>query len=270
MWKYLDKPEQWDAVVKACYEKKVVGLDTETYGHNVKDSTPAYRAKIDVWSLALSTSQLSPRGYHLARACVLPLEAASYKPMKDMLESFEVLHVFHNAHHDQHAFANHGIVVGTVFDTLDAVRLAYPGLACGYSLKPLRIELLGKQDRIHFKSTKKQLKEEGSVNLTDPIDVEYQVEVEARICACGAEKCRKTEKKWGAVHAKSTLTHWVTKTRKEPCPIESIGPGHVRFQMKVDYAGDDAADGLELYELVMKRIKELEPKLPGLPWEIPT
>ena len=60
-WKYLDQPEQWDAVVKACLEKKVVGLDTETYGHNVKTSTPAFRAKIDVWSLALSTSQLSAR-----------------------------------------------------------------------------------------------------------------------------------------------------------------------------------------------------------------
>jgi hypothetical protein len=261
LWKYLDQPEQWDAVVKACLEKKVVGLDTETYGHNVKTSTPAFRAKIDVWSLALSTSQLSPRGYHLARACVLPLEAAHYPPMKDMLESFEVLHVFHNAHHDQHAFANHDVCIGAVFDTLDAVRLAWPGLDCGYALKPLRVHLLGKSDRTRFKSTKTHT----DLGLTDPIVVEYQVEAETKICACGVEKCRKRKG-----HEKSIVKHWVTKTRKEPCPIEGIGPGHARWQMKVDYAGDDAADGLELYELVLKRLRETEPKLPNLPWEIPT
>lgn len=255
-WQYLDTPASWDAVVRACQEKKVVGLDTETYGHNVKTSTPAHRAKIDVWSLALSTGTLSPRGYKIARACVLPLDAALYPPMKEMLESQDILHVFHNAHHDQHSFANHGVCVGAVFDTLDAVRLVYPGLACGYSLKPLRIELLGKQGREGFK------------DLTAPIDEEYQVAKPAKACVCGAEKCRKTEKKWGDEHSKIQIVEMVTKTRKVPCPIESIVFGHPRWSAKLDYAGDDAADGLELYDLIQRRLREREPQLPDLPWEI--
>lgn len=258
MWKYLDKPSEWDGVVEAVRRLRRVGLDTETYGHNVKTSTPAYRAKIDVWSLALSTSQLSPRGYRVARACVLPLEAALYPPMKEMLESPDILHVFHNAHHDQHAFANYGIQVGWTFDTLDAVRLLWPGLDEGYSLKPLRVNILGKVTREGFKE------------LTSSIEVAYTTTREAKVCACGEDKCRKTAKKWGAVHAKTVMLEEVEKTRKEPCPIESIVPGHVRWLRKLEYAGDDAADGLEIYDMIQRRIAEIEPKLPNLPWEIPT
>lgn len=268
-WKWLDKPEQWDAVVKACYAKGVVGLDTETYGHNVKTSTPAHRAKVDVWSLALSTSQLHPRGYHVARACVLPLEAALYPPMKEMLESRHVLHVFHNANHDQHAFANHGIEVGLVFDTLHAVRLLWPGMDEGYYLKPLRVNLLGKPAREGFKGKKRSKHHDAEPGLTDPLQVTYTVFKEVKECACGIDGCRLTEKKWGPGHRKTLMKEEIEKTRMEPCPIESIVPGHVRWDRKRAYAGDDSADGLELYELVLLRIAELEPKLPELPWELP-
>lgn len=266
-WPWLDKPEQWDAVVKACKTKGVVGLDTETYGHNVKTSTPAYRAIVDVWSLALATTQLSPRGYHVARACVLPLEAALYQPMKEMLESQEVLHVFHNAHHDQHSFANHGVSIGVVFDTLDAARLLWPGMDEGYALKPLRSSILGKPVREGFKGKKKSKYHDAEPGLTDPLEVEYVSTREVKVCNCGEDGCRKTEKKWGSLHSKRVVLEEVTKTRKEPCPIESIVPGHVRWERKLSYAGDDAADGLELYEVIQQRLVSLEPKLPLLPWE---
>lgn len=256
-WQWLDSPAQWDAVVKACYAKKQVGLDTETYGHNVKTSTPAHRAKIDVWSLALATTQFSPRGYHRARACVLPLDAALYPPMKEMLESQDVLHIFHNAHHDMHSFANYGISVGAVYDTLDAVRFLWPSLDGGYYLKPVRVNLLGKPAR------------EGFTELTAPIDEQYTVLKEGKLCACMVEGCRKTEKKWGEVHAKRVVMEEVVKTRKVPCPIESIVPGHPRWERKLDYAGDDAADGLELYEVIQARLDYLNNRLPPLPWEWP-
>lgn len=266
-WAWLDKAPQWDAVVKACEKKGIVGLDTETYGHNVKTSTPAYRARVDVWSLALQTSVLSPRGYHVARACVLPLEAALYPPMKGMLESKEVLHVFHNAHHDQHAFANHGIEVGLVYDTLDAVRLLWPGMDEGYYLKPLRVNLLGKSAREGFKGKKATEYREAEAGLTDSIDETYIVLKPSKVCACGEDGCRKTEKKWGALHAKTDIMEEIEKTRKVPCPIESIVPGHPRWERKLNYAGDDAADGLELYEVIQARIASLEDTLPPLPWD---
>jgi hypothetical protein len=262
---YLDTPEQWDKVVAACYQRGIIGCDTETYGHNVKESTPAFRAKIDVWSLALATTQVHPRGYHIARACVMPLEAALYPPMKDMLESQQVLHVFHHAHHDQHSFANHGINLGLVYDTLDAVRLLWPGKDEGYTLKSLRVWLLGKELRESFKMKKHK---DGSfeAGLTDPQEINELYTREVKVCSCGKEGCRLTEKKWGPAHAKEFISETRTRVVKVPCPIESIKPGHVRWQRKRDYAGDDAADGLELYELVTQRILSLDSSLPALPW----
>lgn len=262
-WTYQDTPEKWDAIVKACYARGVVGADTETYGHNVKESTPAYRAKIDVWSLALSTSTLSPRGYYVARACVLPLEAALYPPMKGMLESKDILHVFHNAHHDQHAFANHGVLLGAVYDTLDAVRLCYPGMDSGYSLKPVRQFILGKGSREGFKGSKKK----GTEGLTDPLETQVSVKKEKKVCSCGNDRCRKSPEKYGDEHEKVMEDVFITKTVKMPCPIESIVFGHPRWLRKIEYAGDDAADALELYQLLQTQVRHLDETLPPLPWE---
>lgn len=175
--------------------------------------------------------------------------------MRDMLESREVLHVFHNAHHDQHSFANEGIEIGEVYDTLDSVRLLWPALETGYTLKSCRVALLGKDGRELFKE------------LTSPQEVPVVTYKDFKWCACGNEKCRKTEKKWGAIHAKRIIKEEVHSTRKEPCPIESIQPGHARWTRKVEYSGEDAADGLELYDLIQRRLPYLKDKLPELPWD---
>jgi hypothetical protein len=251
-WNYLDKPEEWEAAAKAARARGILGCDTETYGHNVKTSTPAYRARVDVWSLALRTDTLSPRGYHISRACVLPLAAALDGPLREVLEDPKVLKVFHNAHHDQHAFANHGVTVRGVYDTLDSVRLLWPMRDGGYSLKPLRVALLGKPVREGFKE------------LTAPIEVSEVYYEDGLSCACGVKGCRKTERVWGAVHAKTTTSLAKTRTHKAECPIESIIPGHERWLRKLDYAGDDAADSLELHELCQLKLDYL--KLPELPW----
>lgn len=252
MTEYLDKPEQWEAVARAVRARGIMGCDTETYGHNVKTSTPAFRAKIDVWSLALRTEELDPRGYHRCRACVLPVAALDV--LAPVLCDASVVKVFHNAHHDQHALLNHGVTVSNVYDTLDAVRLLWPGNDLGYRLKSLRVGLLGKPEREGFKE------------LTAPRDVSVVSYIEGQTCACGNSKCRKTERIWGDVHAKTPTVLEKIKTHKEPCPIESIIPGHERWLRKLDYAGDDAVDALELYELCENRTVSLMGKLPELPW----
>lgn len=251
VWKWSDDPETWEKIASACRARGILGCDTETYGHNVKESTPAYRASIDVWSLSLSTGVLHPYGYHIARACVLPLSAAQHPALGAVLASPDIIKVFHNAHHDQHAFANHGIRLGRVYDTLDAVRLMWPGRDGGYSLKPLRVGLLGKPAREGFKE------------LTEPQEEEYSVEREVKACVCGVPKCRKSK----APHGRTTAIEHLLRTRKVACPIESILPGHARWDRKLDYAGDDAADALELYELIQAKARTLETALPDLPWD---
>jgi len=254
-WKWLQKPSEWAAVAEAIRTQGIMGCDTETFGHNVKTSTPAFRASIDVWSLALRTVDLHPYGYHIARACVLPAAAAEYPALKSILEDPRILKVFHNAHHDEHAFANHGIHLAGVYDTLETIRLYYPERAGvgagGYRLKPLRFALLGKPEREGFKE------------LTSPQEESYEVQKEVGCCVCGVPKCKKRKEP----HGRTVRIDTHIKVRKIPCPIEGIIPGHPRWERKLDYAGDDAADALELYEMCTQRGIMLESKLPELPWE---
>lgn len=261
---WLDTPAQWEAAAEAALRAGVMGLDTETYGHDVKTSSPAHRASIDVWSIALATSTLSPRGYHVARGAVLPAVAIDHPAWRRVLTSGEVLLVLHNAGHDRHALDNRGVPLGRLYDTLEAARLLWPG-RMSYALKPLRVDLLGKQGRELFKELTAPEKR------MVPVDVVRHKDV--TLCSCGTPGCKKKK-----AHKKAPWEeHTKTKTRQEwtdqvlrertfPVGIETIVPGHPRFKRKLDYAGDDAVDGLELYELCVQRAAYLDTKLPRLPW----
>jgi CDGSH-type Zn-finger protein len=256
---YLDQPAQWDALTEAALRKGVMGLDTETYGHNVRESSPAFRAKIDVWSVALQSDELAPIGYHRARGAVLPASALDHPGLRRVLTGGEVLLVLHNAGHDQHSMANHGVELAPVYDTLEATRLLWPRLGL-YTLKMLRQTILGKAARESFKE------------LTAPEKREVKEQVErhkgVHVCSCGVVKCKKKKPDGAHIKTEATVT-WleeVTKLRTFNVPIESIGPGHPRFLRKIEYAADDAVDAVELREMCDKRAAYLDAKLPGLPW----
>lgn len=261
VWPYLDTPDQWDAAIAYIRETGTAGLDTETYGHNVKESSPAYRAKIDVWSIAVldPDAPIHPRGYQPGRAAVLPAAALDYPAWRDVLADLAVEWVLHNAGHDKHSLENHGIKLGRIWDTLEASRLLWPGLG-SYALKPLRSALLGKPEREGFKELTASEKRTVTENVT-------KVQT-FKICSCGVEKCKKKKPGWDHVKTEGTRT-WVEPREKErtfAVPIESIGPGHPRWARKLNYAGDDAVDGLELWQLCATRTAQLDSSLPNLPW----
>lgn len=226
-----------------------MGWDTETYGHDVKTSSPAFRAVVDVWSLALRTPEVSPRGYHMARGCVLPREALERGPLRAVLQDPGVVKVAHNARHDLHAAENHGVIVRGVRDTLETARLVWPardGERISYNLKALRVSVLGKDGRDGFKA------------LTAPST--RTIQVPCRRCVCGDPGCRRRK----APHSQVETTK--DKTVNEPCPIEAITPGHPRWAAKLAYAAEDAVDALELAEVEDFRLGELAARLPELPW----
>lgn len=249
MTPYLDTPEKWVACERTLRAAGVFGLDTETYGHDVKTSSPAYRAKIDVWSVAVRTPELSPVGYHVAAGAVLPVDALPY--FKELLEDELVWKVLHNARHDRHSLANHGVQLRGVRDTLERARLLFPGLEDGFALKPLRVSVLRKSSRDTFK------------DVTAPLVRQVWTTHPVKTCACGTAGCKKRSL---PDHAKLTSDVQTVKEVTEPCPIESVIPGHPRWAMKCDYAGDDAVDGLELDEMLDLRQVELARLLPPLPW----
>lgn len=245
MSQFLADPADWAALAAVIRDLGVCGWDTETYGHNVKESTPAFRAKIDEWSLAVRTDSPHPMGYRRARGWALPLAALLGGPLRAVLEDQGVVKVAHNARHDLHAAENYGVVVRGIRDTLETARLAYPHLR-EYNLKALRVTVLGKSGRDTF------------ADLTRPLEVPETSVI--RRCLCGVKGCRKSK----APHKLEDVT--VTKVRKVPCPIESIVPGHPRRAAKEQYMVDDAEDGLELDEVLTTRLAALGRALPELPW----
>lgn len=249
---YLATQKEWEAAAEYAYKAGVMGFDTETYGHNVKESSPAYRAKIHVWSIAFYTGQLHPRGYLLARGACLP--AAALSCFKPVLESNDVLKVAHNKHHDEHGLENRGIKLGKSEDTLDLVRLAYPeralDLTKGFKLKPLSYDLLGKPHRTEYDDV---------VNDELPESTWH----EKKYCVCGEPKCRR---RILPDHAKVSEPYEVVKWRKVVYPLEEIVPGHKHWELLWPYAMIDAVDALELRSLAMNKLGWLEKKLPPLPW----
>lgn len=144
MAKYLDTPEEWDRLGLDSHPEMWMGLDSETDGHDVKESSPAHRARIDVFSVGLATGRVAPRGYEVYEGYVLPERALWYEPIRRGLH--EGRWVLHNSNHDRHALKRYGIELTRVYDTLEACRLLWPG-HFGYGLKKLRGDLLGKSER---------------------------------------------------------------------------------------------------------------------------
>lgn len=231
---WVNHPGHWLEVADLCHRAGVCGWDTETYGHDVHTSSPAYRARIDVWSLATADG-----------AWVLPAEALVSPALRGLLEDPDVVKVAHNARHDLHAAENAGVTVRGVYDTLEPARVCWPQHR-EFHLKALRVSVLGKPARDGFKE------------LTAP-----QVENEYRWvtrCTCGDPGCRRRKAPHDPVPAVKVIPH------KIPCPIESIGPGHPRWQAKLEYAAEDAVDALDLFARVKVRLAQLADTIPELPW----
>lgn len=250
MTTWLDTEAGWaDLAADAERSGAPVGWDTETYGHNVKESSPAFRARVDVWSLGVARWRRGVTAAPVYEGYVLPADALRRGPLRALLESPRVVKVAHNARHDLHAAANEGVTVAGVTDTLETARLAYPGLP-SYTLKALRVAVLGKPAR------------EGFRDLTRPEPVRRD---RARVvCVCGKSGCRR--KSEGHVQWTETVTTW---TKGVPVPVEAIVPGHPRWTEKLEYAAEDAVDAPELWWALRARVDRLATTLPPLPWEAP-
>lgn len=176
----------------------------------------------------------------------MPPEALPY--FADVLKSTAILKVAHNGRHDRHALENIGYPTDGFVDTLDLVRLAYPERSLdktkGYRLKPLAKDLLAKPVRDEY---------------DDIIMGVATVMEDSKICACGVEKCKLRKL---PAHAKSTVQ--VPTEKAIEYALRDISPGHPHWLRLLDYAAADAVDALELYDLALRRLRNIV--RPRLPW----
>lgn len=233
MTHYADTPDKWATVARSLRVAGLCGLDSETYGHDVRETTAPYRAKIHVWSVAVS----GPSG---VVGCVLPQAALGSPEIVAVLQDPTVKKIAHNAPHDVHAFLNHGIEVAGWADSLGRARLTFPEEQ-GHGLK----KLCGKVGM-----TLREYKEV----LAAPNWVEMTKKV--RVCECEAHPCRKRGK--GHERVDKFYTDMVLRGTRL-LPLEEVVPGHPKWAELLAYAEEDAVCALKLWLLMDQRIDQAPP-----------
>ena len=240
----------WGPVIEACHRLGIVAVDSETYGHDVTTSSPAHRAVVDVWSIALPTGELDPRGYERYRGAVLPAVALSHPGWVEVLESDDILKVLHNAGHDAHAFANHGVNMSNWVDTLDLLRLILPD-RFKFDLKAAEVEVLGmpaRPDYMGLVGTVERYEVRERLPCPLPQDEEHDP------ARCNRRTCG---------HQRP-LVVTVKERPGKPLAIEAIGPDHERWAAKLDYSAADSVGAGQLYSYLMARAASMP--APVVPW----
>lgn len=245
MTRYAATKEEWHKVVDVCFNAPdgIIGIDTETYGHDIEESTAPHRARVHVWSVAVRSATYHPYGHRVASGVVLPAAALVDPVVRALLEDPLVFKVAHNAPHDIHSIGNHGVTLRGCRDSLPRARVVYVdeqrhGLksVCskvGRTLTPYEVVLAGMVDKTFM----------------------------AKQCECGKFQCLK--RKVG--HEVKTLVP-VVRSVPGVLPLESVTPGHSSWDKLVEYAAEDAVTALELWEAMDLALKSKPLELPEIPW----
>lgn len=242
---YADTEDKWAKVAKRLFETKLCGLDTETYGHNVRETTAPYRAKVHIWSVAVVRADGEVRGV------VLPCAALAFGPIRAALEDPGIVKVAHNAPHDVHALANgcehfKPIVCQGWVDSLPRARLYWPAEE-GHGLKRLCAKV--GMALTEYKEV-----------LTAPNWVDGMRK--QRVCECGNLECEASARLKG--HKRQVIEYPERILKGSMIvPLENVGPGHALWLKLLEYAGEDAVAALKLW-LLMDSMQP--PESPNAPW----
>lgn len=266
---YAGDSDSWgrvaSALLRAAERGEAAGLDSEFFNVDVRSQSCVARSRIHLWSVAIKRwpHVLHPRGYHLADAAVLPAPALEHPPLRRWLES-SAPKMVHNAPVDAHSFANHGVVVGGVINTLALARWVFPERArgAGFGLDSLGTDFLGLG------------KTEGYSDIfTEEVEILVKMrKVTTKSCSCGVLGCKKRKPEefddggefWVKRHDKRTevTEEPVMKKVMQEVPLEAVVPGHPLFDRAVAYSARDSIVGLGVGDVLMRK---MEAKVP-CPW----
>lgn len=266
--KYASTPRDWKVLAGILREAGTFGLDTEFHGLDVRKQSCVGRATIHVWSVAVRTGRKSPLGFARARGWVLPREALDHPELRAVLEDPGITKCVHNQPVDDHAMHNHGVQLRGCLNTLDLARWSWPELVSegGFGLKNLMYVKLHREPVCEY---------EDVVSDERTVQLEKVKVVKRTVCICGTEGCRARKPRPCPVCAADPeiscdtcgdigeIRHDKSKVREEvpyvvekqerfKHPLESIVPGHPRWDLLVKYAAEDAVAALEIAELAQE------------------
>jgi hypothetical protein len=242
---WLDRPEQWDELAGLLRRAGELGLDTEFHGVELDQQSPVGRGVVHVWSVAVRTGELDPRGYHRCRGWVLPAAALVHPRLVAVLEDVTIVKAVHNQSVDHHTLRNHGVQLRGAVNTLGLIRWCRPGLITQpgrFGLKALMVSLLGRAPVCSFREL---------VSYERMETYSTWKTVTRKTCSCGAAGCRKRSPP--NLHEKGVEAESVEIVRERKVrgqyPLTDIVPGHERWELLLRYALEDAVAALQVLEL---------------------
>lgn len=247
--RYAETPADWDKVARVLNSAPYFGWDSETDGHDVQKSTPAFRARVHVWSVAVPTSSVHPRGHKIAVGMVLPEAALEYRPIREALENPANLKPAHNSPHDEHTFLNYGIRVANVVNTLPLAKLHY------------RRQLRHGLDALcHIINREKR-------KFKEVLSMPRMVEVKKvdKTCVCGDLECKESARL--KAHRRIKTEYFVMEQRgMQRVELRDVTPGHPLWEPLVDYALEDAVMAAELLSHMWDVVGDAKP--PWVEWGV--
>lgn len=253
---YLPSPRDWALLGRRLLEtESVVGIDSETIGCDPENDSAIDTAKIVAWSVGIAEGRMRPRGYREAEGFVLPPAAVDAPLLREWLESGEHTKVAHNCRYDRHSFANAGVDLAGLVDTVDVYRVICPGRE-RWGLKFLVPDVLGVQILGEFKHL-----------FSEAIVKETVKHKKAYVCVShgdqdGRRKYCEVCKDEVVVVERTEIVRKELKTRRmvplqEVCGIgvlegngrmEPVPDDHGLWRLFVDYAGADAIWASQLWQ----------------------
>jgi hypothetical protein len=261
--RYAATVSDWDWVARrlatARDNNEPIGLDTEFDGAEISEFSPAGGAcRIHVWSVAVQSKQLSPRGWFRASGFVLPESALTHAGIRECLEDDRLCKAVHNLPVDYHTLGNAGIKLRGGINTLSLARFVWPerkNSGEGFGLKEL-MPVIGHTPVGEFHEL-----------LSRPNITYKEKTKKVRSCACGVPGCKK---KKGMMHEKIEEIQvfrnpFIPKNKPTlPVPLREIVPGHWLWNVLLPYAQEDAVAALELYLAARNLASGLKREVPWL------
>jgi DNA polymerase I-like protein with 3'-5' exonuclease and polymerase domains len=235
---YLASPDEWRALAARMHRARVVGLDTEFYGLDVRKQSTVGLARVHVWSVAIRLRSASPLGFHHCAGFVLPAAALQDPSLRAVLEDPTITKCVHNQSVDDHAIHNHGVDLRGCVNTLNLARWAWPGHV-SYRLKPLMQSRLHREPICEYADV---------VGDTRTVAVTRTRNRKITVCSCGTPGCRLRK---GHERRREVVTEEITtyESFEIPLPLQTIVPGHPRWELLVRYAAEDAVAAVQVWEL---------------------
>ena len=251
---YLATEKEWKECADILSTQSAIGLDSEFTGVDFSlGQSCVNRAKIHVWSVAIQTDNLHPRGYHRAIGCVLPVSAI--ETFRPILENPSIVKAIHNAPVDVHAFYNSGVDIVGVVNTLSLCRWALPGRS-RYNLDDICNSCLGSGKADSF----------NDICRIEKFRTEIKSKVvKSKVCmtcgdpAAGGFICRRRK----YPHIRTEVEHITTEEKVyrdgwEYIDQHIIIPGHPLWERYEEYAMVDAVRAIEIYDFCNRVDKQTE------------